>query len=62
VSKNDPQALQAAAWETLACMNMDSTQQSSAQQMAEGVARQELTIGEQGTRVTLGVIKMLYDE
>jgi VWFA-related protein len=57
VNKNDPQALQAATWETLACMNLDSTQQSVAQQMAEATARQELTIGEQGTRVTLGVIK-----
>jgi VWFA-related protein len=57
VNKNDPMALQAATWETLACMAMDPTQQNIAQQIAQSAARQELTVGEQGTRVTLGVIK-----
>jgi VWFA-related protein len=57
VNRNDPQALQAATLETMACMQLDPTQQSMAQQMAQGAARQELTIGEQGTRITLGVIK-----
>lgn len=57
VNKNDPQALNAATQETLACMQMDSTQAKQAQQMAEAAARQELSVGEQGTRVTLSVIK-----
>jgi hypothetical protein len=38
-------------------MGLNNTPQSMAQQMAQGAARQELTIGEQGTRLTLGVIK-----
>jgi VWFA-related protein len=57
VNKNDPQALQAATWETMACMALTSTQVTVAQQMAESAARQELTTGEQGTRITLGVVK-----
>ncbi len=57
VNRNDPQALQAATLETIACMGLNNTPQSMAQQMAQGAARQELTIGEQGTRLTLGVIK-----
>jgi len=58
VNKNDQQVLQAATQETIACMNLDPTkQQSMAQQIAQSAARQELTIGEQGTRITLGVIK-----
>ncbi len=58
VNRNDQQAFQAATQETLACMNLDPSKElSMAQQMAQAAARQELTIGEQGTRVTLGVIK-----
>jgi VWFA-related protein len=57
VNKNDPQALQAAVQETIACMNLSSTQSAQAQPMAESAARQELTVGEQGTRVSLSVIK-----
>jgi VWFA-related protein len=57
VNKNDPMALQAATWETLGCMGLDPTQQTTAQQMAQAAARQELSIGEQGTRITLGVVK-----
>ncbi len=58
VNRNDQQAFQAATQETVACMNLDPRKDLSvAQQMAEAAARQELTIGEQGTRVTLGVIK-----
>ncbi len=59
VNKNDPMALNAATQETLVCMSMDPTQMSSAQQMAQSAARQEMSIGEQGTRVTLSVIKNL---
>jgi VWFA-related protein len=57
VNKNDQQALGAATQETLACMQMSAQQISAAQQMAESAARQELSIGEQGTRIALGVIK-----
>ncbi len=57
VNKNDPMALQAATLETLACMGLDPTQKNMAQQMAQSAARQELSVGEQGTRVTLSVIK-----
>ena len=57
VNKNDPMALTAAAQETLVCMSMDPTQMSSATQMAQSAAQQELSVGEQGTRVTLSVIK-----
>ena len=35
VNKNDPMALQAATLETLACMGLDPTQQSTAQQIAQ---------------------------
>jgi len=59
VNKNDTTALNAAAQETLVCMSMDPTQMSSAVQMAQSTARQELSMGEQGTRVTLSVIKNL---
>lgn len=57
VNKNDQQALQAATQETLACMLMSTNQVSVAQQSAQSAARQELTVGEQGTRVTLAAIK-----
>jgi len=59
VNKNDPIALTAATQETLVCMSMDPSQMSSAQQMAQSAARQELSVGDQGTRVTLSVIKNL---
>jgi VWFA-related protein len=62
VNKNDSMALNAAAQETIVCMNLDPTQSgtlASAQQMAQSTAQQEMSIGEQGTRVTLSVIKAL---
>jgi VWFA-related protein len=57
VNKNDQQALAAATEETLACMHMNAQQVSAAQQIAQSAARQELSIGEQGTRIALGVIR-----
>jgi VWFA-related protein len=57
VNKNDQQALTAATQETLVCMDLQANQVSSAQQMAQAAAQQELSVGEQGTRVTLSVIK-----
>jgi VWFA-related protein len=60
VNKNDPMALNAATQETLVCMSMDpATQLTSAQQIAQSAARQEISVGEQGTRVALSVIKSL---
>jgi hypothetical protein len=38
-------------------MDLQANQVSSAQQMAQAAAQQELSVGEQGTRVTLSVIK-----
>ncbi len=57
VNKNDPTALNAATQETLVCDSLDATQTSMAQSMARNAAQQEISIGEQGTRVTLSVIK-----
>ena len=57
VNKNDPMALNAATQETLACLGMDSTGTTAAQQQAQATATQELAVGEQGTRVTMSVIK-----
>ncbi len=59
-NKNDPIALNAAAQETMVCMSLDPTQSGSlatAKQMAQSTAQQELSLGEQGTRVTLSVVK-----
>jgi hypothetical protein len=56
-NKNDQQALRAATDETMVCMNLDSTQRTTAQQMAQAAASQVLNVGEQDTRVTLSVIK-----
>lgn len=57
LNKNDASALAAATQETMVCMNFTAQQASTAQQMAQAAASQELAVGEQGTRVTLSVIK-----
>jgi VWFA-related protein len=60
VNRNDQMALQAAEQETIACVPLDPTQRGTAQQaqqMSQSAAQQELTVGEQGTRVSLSVIK-----
>jgi len=59
-NKNDAMALNAAAQETMVCMQLDPTQPDSmttARQMSQSTARQEISMGEQGTRVTLSVLK-----
>ena len=59
-NKRDPNALNAASLETIVCMGMDPTQSGvmqQAQQMAEAASQQELSVGEQSTRVTLSLIK-----
>ncbi|MGA2267727.1 MAG: VWA domain-containing protein [Bryobacteraceae bacterium] len=55
-NKNDPMALQAATLETMACMHMDSSQRSAAEQMARAAAQQALGSGDQETRVALRVL------
>jgi len=60
VNRNDSQALQAATDETMGCLGLDPNTKGSAataQQMAQAAAQRELSVGEQGTRVTLSVIK-----
>ena len=56
-NKDDPMVLQAATLDTLACMNMDSTQMSSARQTAEAAAQRELDLGDHETRLVLAVLK-----
>ncbi len=60
INKNDPMALNAAAQETMVCMSLDPTDPSAkttAKQMSQTAANQELSMGEQGTRVTLSTLK-----
>jgi VWFA-related protein len=55
-NKNDPMALQAATLETMACMQMDSSQRSAAEQMARSAAQRALSSGDQETRTALRVL------
>ncbi len=55
VNKNDQQALSVATQETIVCMSLPTA--SGAQQMAQAAAQREVSVGEQGTRVTLSVLK-----
>jgi VWFA-related protein len=57
-NKNDPQALNAATREAMACASLDPTMISAAQSMARAAATRTVNIGEQNTRVTL---KLLND-
>jgi len=60
INKSDPMALNAAAQETMVCMSLDPTDPSAkttAKQMSQTAASQELSMGEQGTRVTLSTLK-----
>ncbi len=60
VNKNDTTALGTATQETLVCANLDPQKQLSvAEQMARSAAQQELSVGEQGSRVILSVIKTI---
>ena len=56
-NKNDPNALQAAALDTMACMNLDPTDIATAQRMAQAAASTELSLGDHETRVAMSVIK-----
>jgi VWFA-related protein len=59
INRNDSRALSAATDETLVCANMDPRMRSSAEQMARSAASQALSFGEQGTRVSLQMIKLV---
>jgi VWFA-related protein len=56
-NKHDPMVLQAATQDALACMNLDPTQISTAQQMAQATAQRELNLGDHETRLALAVLK-----
>ena len=55
-NKNDPMALQAAIAETMACMQLDASQRSVAEQTARVAAQRALISGEQETRTALRVL------
>src|ERR1035437_3921503 len=55
-NKNDSMALQAATLETMACMQMDSSQRSAAEQLARSAAQFALSSGDQETRTALRVL------
>lgn len=56
-NKNDQIALQAEIQETIACTPLDPSATQTAQQMVMATASRVLSMGEQGTRVTLAVLK-----
>ena len=53
INKNDPQALQAAAFEALDCMALDQTQMNLATTAARVAAQRQIGIGEQESRLAL---------
>src|SRR5579862_9232486 len=56
-NKNDPQALQAAAADAMACLNLSGAQINVAQQAVRMAASRALTEGETESRIALGVLK-----
>ncbi len=59
LNKNDGQAFETAVQETFACANLDKRMRATAESMARSAATEALNVGEQGTRVTLDVIKQV---
>jgi VWFA-related protein len=59
LNKNDSQAFETAVQEAITCANLDPRMRSVAENMARSAASQALTMGEQGTRVTLNTIKLI---
>jgi VWFA-related protein len=53
INKNDQQALQAAAFEALDCMHLDSTQMDLATTSAKVAAQRQIGVGEQESRLSL---------
>ncbi len=56
-NKNDQMALSVEIQETIVCARLDPSATSAAQQMVLSAASQVLGMSEQGTRITLGVLK-----
>jgi len=56
-NKHDTQALQAATWDTIACAGLDPTQTQVAASMAHSASMQQLSVGDQETRVSLKVLR-----
>ncbi len=56
-NKNDQMALNAATLDTMACMNMDASQRSAAQSMAQSAAMRMINIGEQESRFSLQILR-----
>ena len=59
LNKNDSQALETAVTEAIMCANLDPRMRTVAESMARSAASQALSLGEQGTRVTLDVIRLV---
>jgi len=59
INKNDDGALRTATDEAIACANLDPRMRSQAEIMARSSASQALSLGEQGTRVTLDVVRLV---
>lgn len=57
INKNDDGALRTATDEAIACANLDPRMRSQAEMMARSAASQALALGEQGTRVTLDMVR-----
>jgi VWFA-related protein len=54
---NDPIALQGAIAETMACAHLDATMASAAESMARAAVSRQISVGDQETRVSLGVLR-----
>jgi len=56
-NKNDPTALQGAIAETMSCASLDSTMQSVAESMVRAAAATAMSIGDQESRLSLGLLR-----
>jgi VWFA-related protein len=56
-NKNDPTALSGAITETMACAQLDSTMANVAESMVRGAAATEMGIGDQESRLSLGLLR-----
>ena len=56
-NKNDTQSLSAATRDALVCMNLDASQRSAAESMAQSAAMRAQTIGDQEARFALGILR-----
>jgi VWFA-related protein len=61
-NQNDSQAFESAVQEAFSCGNLDRRMRSTAEQMAHSSASQSLAFGEQGTRVSLKMIKLIVQK